>query len=212
MQRQPTTVIFDWARVIRHVSWGYASKALAPLLGEDDKARLKAAFFPQLTELERGAVEPSVFWPALSERLGLEPSPEIVAAIRNGYLQVVGKPIDETITLLAELREHPQIQVAIFSNSVPGLRDIVETSEERALVDEAFYSCDLGTRKPDRSAFERVLNDLGAVPNETIFVDDQKKNVEAASAMGMVAVHFDGPQALAEVRRHLGMNNPPPSG
>jgi FMN phosphatase YigB (HAD superfamily) len=45
---------------------------------------------------------------------------------------------------------------------------------------------------------------LGAEPVEAIFVDDFIENVNAARELGMVGVHFQGPeQVVAEVSRLL---------
>jgi len=45
--------------------------------------------------------------------------------------------------------------------------------------------------KPDRQAYEQVLAELGLDRKNCVFVDDQKKNIEGAEAVGLPHVHFD---------------------
>ena len=45
--------------------------------------------------------------------------------------------------------------------------------------------------KPDPRAYELGVAALGAMPETTLFVDDQMHNVEGARATGLAALHFD---------------------
>lgn len=63
-----------------------------------------------------------------------------------------------------------------------------------------FVSANLGVRKPDPLLYTRVLEQLGAKPDEAIFVDDSARNVEGARAVGMRAFHYtnDGTSSNGE--------------
>ena len=45
--------------------------------------------------------------------------------------------------------------------------------------------------KPDPRAYEFVISELGLDRRNCVFVDDQKKNIEGADAVGLPNVHFD---------------------
>ncbi|MCW5708842.1 HAD-IA family hydrolase [Shinella sp.] len=45
--------------------------------------------------------------------------------------------------------------------------------------------------KPDPRAYEQVLAELALSRADCVFVDDQKKNIEGAAAVGLPHVHFD---------------------
>jgi len=45
--------------------------------------------------------------------------------------------------------------------------------------------------KPDPRAYEQVLAELNIDRSDCVFVDDQKKNIEGAEAVGLPHVHFD---------------------
>ena len=63
----------------------------------------------------------------------------------------------------------------------------------------------VGMRKPDPGIYELTVARLSGInPDDCLFVDDLLVNVEAAQAIGMVAVHFrDNEQAIGEIRSVL---------
>jgi HAD superfamily hydrolase (TIGR01509 family) len=67
-------------------------------------------------------------------------------------------------------------------------------------------SAELGVMKPEPPIYHGILERLGILPREAIFVDDFGENVEAARRLGMGAVHFVDPdQARDELEEQLGM-------
>ncbi len=57
------------------------------------------------------------------------------------------------------------------------------------MFDAIVISGEVGMRKPEPEIFAHILALLGITAGETVFVDDLRANVEAAEALGMVAVH-----------------------
>lgn len=55
---------------------------------------------------------------------------------------------------------------------------------------KAYYSHEVGLRKPDAAVFEFILNDAGIAAAETLFIDDLLKNIEAAKAVGIKTHHL----------------------
>lgn len=53
------------------------------------------------------------------------------------------------------------------------------------LLDKAWYSYNLGLRKPDIRIFEKMLAKSRLVPAETLYIDDYEANVTAAELAGM---------------------------
>lgn len=60
--------------------------------------------------------------------------------------------------------------------------------------------------KPDPAIFELLLSRYGLEAGRCIFVDDSLRNIEAARAAGMQAVHFGDGVDLRSALRALGMN------
>lgn len=55
----------------------------------------------------------------------------------------------------------------------------------------SIISGNVGFRKPDIRIYERLLNELGAVPSDCVLVDDRIKNLQQASELGMNTILFD---------------------
>lgn len=61
---------------------------------------------------------------------------------------------------------------------------------------KAYYSHNVGLRKPDAAIFEFILNDAGITANETLFIDDLLKNIEAAAALGIKTHHLQVQESI----------------
>jgi putative hydrolase of the HAD superfamily len=104
-----------------------------------------------------------------------------------------------------ELVLRPEARDAIIRAKEAGLRLAILSNEL-----DLFYGVDFRKRfplielfdvivdatytqilKPDPRAYELVLSELGLIRENCVFVDDQKKNIEGAEAVGLPYVHFD---------------------
>ena len=67
---------------------------------------------------------------------------------------------------------------------------------------------DIYLKKPDPRAFHRALKMLDSQPSETVFIDDNPKNVEMAKSdtVGMHAILFTDVEQLWRGLRLLGVN------
>jgi len=73
----------------------------------------------------------------------------------------------------------------ILSNGLPSRRLEIENLRLDRYFNKIFVSSEIGLEKPDKKIYEYVLNDLGMMPFNTAFVDDQINCVEAASLLGI---------------------------
>lgn len=60
-----------------------------------------------------------------------------------------------------------------------GIKDIGEKFKK------AYYSCQVGMRKPDEKIYQLVLEENKLLPEETLFIDDSAVNVETADKLGL---------------------------
>ena len=61
----------------------------------------------------------------------------------------------------------------------------------------------MGVAKPDPAFFELLVETFGLQPAETLYIEDNLLNLDAAAQRGFVAHHFVSSEALAaELRRH----------
>ena len=74
--------------------------------------------------------------------------------------------------------------------------------------DGEFYSCRLGTKKPEPDYFHAILKSLSYPPERLLFIDDRERNVAAAKGVGIHGVEYDiveGVEALREILREHGL-------
>ena len=89
------------------------------------------------------------------------------------------------------------LKTAILSN----MGDAVMESIEREFAwihgfDVLVWSYQLGIAKPDPEIYRHVMAKLGTKPEETLFLDDKRINIEAALALGMKAIEFSTVEQL----------------
>jgi len=114
-------------------------------------------------------------------------------------------PNEEMIELMASLAGRGY-RMAILTNNI---REWEPIWRAKLPVDEIFEtvvdSAFVGMRKPDPEIYELTLERLDQIAAaECLFVDDTEVNCEAATALGIHAVHFrDNAQAIAEIRSAL---------
>jgi len=104
-----------------------------------------------------------------------------------------------TLEMLARIPR--RYQRALLSNSNPlHWPRVLDEMRLGAAFDSHFVSHLTGRIKPDRQAFEHVLQSLGCRPAQVLFFDDNLLNIEAARTLGMHAVQVRG---LVEAQRAL---------
>lgn len=154
-----------------------------------------------LFELECGRISEERFLDILRD--GLEPivgERPALHRFKETYFEGLD-PNEEMIALMASLASRG-LRMAILTNNV---REWEPIWRAKLPVDEIFEtvvdSAFVGMRKPDPAIYELTLARLDGIdPAACLFVDDTEVNCEAASALGIHAVHFrDNAQAIAEI-------------
>ena len=84
------------------------------------------------------------------------------------------------------------IKVGILTNDLAAFVG-AEWKDEVAFFREidAFTDVSYGAMKPDSRAYHEALKNLGTTAIETLFVDDQPRNVRGGEAVGMDSIRFD---------------------
>ena len=196
-------VIFDLGGVLVDLDIERCTAAFREL-GMPRVADLINPYYPaeMIGRLERGDIP---FHEACDEMRRLDGRPEVtdseIAAAYSAFL--VGIPV-------AKLRQIMRLRAAgvrtyVLSNNNPAAMVAIRgafTADGHTMddyFDKIYLSYELHELKPSEAIFRKVIADSGVMPAETLFIDDGRKNVDAAQALGF-AVNLPAP---GEVFGHL---------
>jgi HAD superfamily hydrolase (TIGR01509 family) len=76
-----------------------------------------------------------------------------------------------------------QYKIGMLSNDVGDWSRYLRKRFGLDFFDAVVISGDVNCRKPDRKIFEKFLEKAGVKPEECIFIDDRKKNLEVAASI-----------------------------
>ena len=197
-----TTLLLDADGVLQRVPNGWEESMRPALDGRVDDVD---GFLAEAYAAERPALTGTVRWldvlPDLLERWGIPES------------------YDDLVRIWLSIEPVPGVREIVEALRGKGIRCCLATNQDVArgefmhdalgydeLLDEAFYSYELGVAKPDPAYFSTILERLDVPAGSALFVDDNLGNVEAARSVGLPAehwVHTDGLDALhGHLERH----------
>lgn len=102
----------------------------------------------------------------------------------------------ERINLIKNLGERYNIYLLSNTNAIHYNQYSKDFKNEygfdfNSLFKKAYYSFQMGMRKPDINIFEFALSDSNLKPEETLFIDDLKTNIESAKKTGLQTFWLD---------------------
>jgi putative hydrolase of the HAD superfamily len=156
---------------------------------------------PIFYDFEIGKVSKIEFIERLKNISILDPSTNEVIEAWNAMILDVPR---ERIDILFNLKENYKVFLLSNTNSIHQKKFISEVNKENNisfndLFQKAYYSFEVGIRKPDKEVFEFTLNDSNLNPKETLFVDDSIDNIKVAQDIGIQTYHIDGKNSIAKL-------------
>jgi putative hydrolase of the HAD superfamily len=128
--------------------------------------------------------------------LGREPDDELLERLITEDVASWLVMNDDTLAVLRAAAARG-LTLALLSNAPHELADALDSDPALAFFDRRFYSARFGLTKPDSAVYLAVLAELGRRAAEVVFVDDRPENVGGAAQLGLGAILFTSPAALA---------------
>lgn len=147
-------------------------------------------------EFETGRIGAEEFAVAVTAEFRLPVNPQQFLASFNCWVTGL---YPGTLEMLAQIPSTYQRAILSNSNALHWTR-VIDDLRLGPAFSHHFVSHLTGRIKPDADAFEHVVDSLGCRPEQVLFLDDNKLNVEAARRFGMQAVRV---QSISETRRAL---------
>jgi putative hydrolase of the HAD superfamily len=154
---------------------------------------------------QRGEISDEELWQWVGTRLDLGSR---LDAFRRDFW--AGDVLDDDlVALIRSLR--PRYQTAVISNATDALPETLARHQIADAFDVIIGSAEVGIMKPDAIIYERALDALGRKPQETVFIDDFQRNVSAAHALGLNAIHYRPGLDVGAALGSIGVNTSNPA-
>jgi len=188
-------VLFDLGNVLVHFTPESFWQELK--LGQHQKIPFVKRVKEAADKFECGKINTSRFFDDLEQVFGGQFRRE---HIRRAVSSVLTDPIADMEPLAARVTQ--RCETALVSNTnefhyqycmehVPALKTLPKH----------YLSYKLGVMKPDRSFYEKVLQDADIQADAALFIDDVADNVEGARSFGMKVILFEGASSLEDALR-----------
>ncbi len=185
-------IIFDFGGVIvigKSEKGGIKniSHLLSPVL-KLPKEKISSAFIQYWGPWKLGKINKKQFWASVLKKLKLE---NIKQSEIDKVLVNESNKNKNIIRLIKKLRRN--YKIALLSNHSRWWFQVqFKKLKLKSLFNNIFVSYKLKIAKPDKRIFRLALKKLKVKPNEVVFIDDIKKNVDSASKLGIHGIHYKG--------------------
>ena len=206
-------VVFDYGMVLTGPPDAESRAAMVRITGLPEE-RFETLYWADRHAYDEGKLTGITFWKKLLQDAGLHLPPGSVEELNQWDARMWTTQNQAMIAWQMQLKKRGLL-TAILSN----MGDSVLESVEREFkwidqFDVLVWSYKLGLAKPDPAIYRHVLDRLGARPEETLFIDDKRVNVETAQSLGMKAIEFSTVEQLRNdlIARGLETQLPLPAG
>ena len=188
-------VVFDYGIVLTGQPDPAAHAALVRITGLP-LDRFESLYWAARSAFDEGKLTGHAVWRKFLREAGLPPDEAMVEELNrwDARMWTVQNPV--MVAWQSAIKQRGLL-TAILSN----IGDSVLASVEREFdwihrFDVLVWSCQLGVIKPNPAIYRHTLAELGVQPEETLFIDDKRPNVEAARALGIQTIEFSTVEQL----------------
>ena len=183
--RKITTVVFDLGDVLIKSNMQNKLKKNPRIPNQQIYPLLEKWFDDDLDLLSK-----EEYIDTISKRLAPDFS-DIVPDIVDAFSDI--EVLSYTIPTLKDLKERGYNIYYLSNWSRWGVEILREKNklDFLSLFDGGLFSYEVGVKKPDRKIYDAFLKKFKINPKEAIFVDNKKKNIDAAKKFGLRGVLFD---------------------
>lgn len=182
-------IIFDFGGVIININPANVGDSLAKMgVANVDKLHQKLIDEKVYLNLEIGAISPQNFRDAVKNYAGCGLTDTQVDKAWNSLILNIPSNRIEALKIAAAnyrtflLSNTNEIHYIYYNDYV---RNTFGVESLRVFFEKAYFSHDMGMRKPSEEIFSVVLQENDLDPNETLFIDDSKGNLPPAEQLGI---------------------------
>jgi putative hydrolase of the HAD superfamily len=187
-------IIFDFGHVILNINWQSVRKTFESkgFTGMDDLHNylMEENYY---YDLETGRISPTEFRDAIRRSLGNKTTDKVIDEGWNSMILDIPK---YRVELLEKLKSKYNIYLLSNSNRIHWeyfdkyFADTYGYDHLSDLFKAAYYSHEMGLRKPDPQIYKVVMAEQGLIPEETLFIDDMIENIKSARNLNIFSYHL----------------------
>lgn len=204
MTTRPETLIFDLGNVIIDLDFNRTESKLS----EFGLSFLRASKedHRKFLEFEIGAISEDDFLDHFVQK-SMHPV-DTITLIKAWTAMLLDIPA-ERLRMLARLKRKYQTLILSNTNAVhirwldEYLSRYHHIKSISQIVHKAYYSHEVGMRKPDPEIFNYIIRDRGLIPRHTYFFDDDPENIKSAQMLGIQSFHVPNGNSILEVVRNV---------
>jgi len=122
---------------------------------------------------------------------------ENVLAYYDRWEEMLNGAIIGTVDLFKVLKKNKRLKIYALTNwSAETFPRALEIFDFLHWFDGRIVSGEENIRKPHREIYELIVNRFSLNKEETIFIDDNLRNISAAEEFGIKSIHFKSPELL----------------
>lgn len=112
-----------------------------------------------------------------------------VEELKSLIRENIGIPVEGMFELINKLKRN--YNLILVSDHIKEWVEFIEQNDAVLdLFENRFFSCGIGKLKSDEGLFDFILEKMNITANETLFVDDNKLNVDTAIEHGLKGIIF----------------------
>lgn len=196
-------VIFDLGGVLLNIDYNLTRKAFQQLGIADFENLYSQANADELfSRLEKGLIKEEDFYYELRDGTGL---PLTDIEIRHAWNAMLLDFRETSLDFLEKLKNNYSLFLLSNTNEIH-LKKFYEIYHEgeraepvESFFKKAFYSFEMGMRKPDPDIYEYVLEKHQLSRERTLFIDDSIQNIDTARQLGLQTVHLQKGMLVEEL-------------
>lgn len=121
----------------------------------------------------------------------------LIEAYYSRWTEMLGGGIPETVKILQQIKESGKYKLYALTNwSAETFPIALEIYEFLHWFDGRLVSGEENTRKPFENFYELLLTRFNIDRKTCLFIDDNKRNIDAAEALGIRSIHFTSSKEL----------------
>lgn len=195
-----TTVIFDLSEVYLKGLIG-VEDILEPILGITAKEIYPKIRIKEVNDLFFGKITEEEYWSKVIKQNNWDVDVETFKkAVRKNFVEIKG-----TRKIIEKLKKKG-FKLGLLSTHVREWIDYCNKKYDyHKLFHTVLYSFDSGFLKTDKRVYRLILRKLKSKPEETLFIDNDLRNLVVAKEVGIKTIKFENSDQLKDELKRMGV-------